>query len=95
VLNLTDGFVGQGQSLLVAITTNEPLQRLHEAVIRPGRCLAEIFVGPLSRSEAVRWLGRLDSIGPDGATLAELYALREGTARIEHRPTTHAGGQYL
>lgn len=57
LLNLTDGLIGQGLKLLVAITTNEPLGTLHPAIVRPGRCLAEIHVGPSSRSEALEWLG--------------------------------------
>ncbi|MFC0601610.1 DUF5925 domain-containing protein [Streptomyces palmae] len=79
LLNLTDGLLGQGRNVLVGVTTNEDLERLHPAVVRPGRCLARIEVGPLSRSEAVHWLGREEGIGRDGATLAELYALRRGT----------------
>ena len=45
LLNLTDGVVGQGLDVLVCLTTNEDLHRLHPAITRPGRCLAEIFVG--------------------------------------------------
>jgi hypothetical protein len=78
LLNLTDGLLGQGRDVLVAITTNEDLARLHPAVVRPGRCLAQLRVGPLSRDEAVAWLGRPEGVGPSGATLAELYALRAG-----------------
>ncbi|WP_432056683.1 DUF5925 domain-containing protein [Streptomyces sp. bgisy022] len=80
LLNLTDGLLGQGRNVLVAVTTNEDLERLHPAVVRPGRCLARIEVGPLTRAEAVDWLGREDGIGREGATLAELYALRRGTS---------------
>ncbi|MBH5334122.1 AAA family ATPase [Streptomyces pactum] len=78
LLNLTDGLLGQGRNVLVGVTTNEDLERLHPAVVRPGRCLARIEVGPLSRAEAVGWLGREEGVGRDGATLAELYALRRG-----------------
>src|SRR5262249_22165954 len=42
LLNLTDGLLGQGRDVLVAITTNEDVARLHPAVVRPGRCLARI-----------------------------------------------------
>jgi hypothetical protein len=50
------------------------------ATIRPGRCLAQIEAGPMSRDEAVAWMRSPDGIGPSGATLAELYALRDGEA---------------
>src|SRR6185437_13489473 len=52
LLNLTDGLLGQGLSLLIVLTTNEPLERLHPAVVRPGRCIAQIEVGTLNEAEA-------------------------------------------
>ncbi|MCI3223889.1 DUF5925 domain-containing protein [Streptomyces sp. NP-1717] len=83
LLNLTDGLLGQGRSVLVGVTTNEDLERLHPAVVRPGRCLARIEVGSLTRPEAESWLGREEgdwegAVGREGATLAELFALRRG-----------------
>ncbi|MGW0466179.1 DUF5925 domain-containing protein [Streptomyces sp. NPDC003027] len=84
LLNLTDGLLGQGRNVLVGVTTNEDLERLHPAVVRPGRCLARIEVGGLTRAEALSWLGEdvqgREALGPQGATLAELFALRRGTA---------------
>lgn len=79
LLNLTDGLLGQGRNVLVGVTTNEDLERLHPAVVRPGRCLARIEVGPMTRREAVSWLGTEEGVGREGATLAELFALRRGT----------------
>ncbi|GAA3240324.1 hypothetical protein GCM10020256_62260 [Streptomyces thermocoprophilus] len=66
LLNLTDGLLGQGRNVLVGVTTNEDLERLHPAVVRPGRCLARIEVGRLTREEAVAWLGTEEGIGRDG-----------------------------
>ncbi|MFI0419871.1 DUF5925 domain-containing protein [Spongiactinospora sp. 9N601] len=91
LLNLTDGLLGQGRDVLVAITTNEDLSRLHPAVVRPGRCLARIEVGPLPREEAAAWLGTDQGIGPDGATLAELYALRSGQTMPSPTPQESTG----
>jgi ATP-dependent 26S proteasome regulatory subunit len=42
LLNLTDGILGQGSNTLILLTTNELLENLHPALIRPGRCLAQI-----------------------------------------------------
>ncbi|WP_325053008.1 DUF5925 domain-containing protein [Thermomonospora amylolytica] len=100
LLNLTDGMLGQGRDVLVAITTNEDLARLHPAVVRPGRCLAQIEVGPLTHAEAVRWLGEdtdPSRIGPEGATLAELVALRNGEQPPGTPPRSPGpgGGFYL
>ncbi|MFG2192440.1 DUF5925 domain-containing protein [Streptomyces sp. NPDC048639] len=101
LLNLTDGLLGQGRNVLVGVTTNEDLERLHPAVVRPGRCLARIEVGRLTRLEALDWLGGsgdgTESIGRDGATLAELFALRRGTgpASVPHQPSDQDAGLYL
>lgn len=95
LLNLTDGLMGQGLDVLVSITTNEDLARLHPAVSRPGRCLAEIEVGRLPRQEAARWLGSPAGIGPDGATLAELYALQGELEKVERSEAPRRAGLYL
>ncbi|MFF0449168.1 DUF5925 domain-containing protein [Streptomyces sp. NPDC004609] len=96
LLNLTDGLLGQGRNVLVGVTTNEDLERLHPAVVRPGRCLARIEVGPLTREESAGWLGTEEGVGREGATLAELYALRRGSTPPsipdQHPPTA---GLYL
>lgn len=97
LLNLTDGLLGQGRNVLVGVTTNEDLERLHPAVVRPGRCLARIEVGPLTRSEAVTWLGTKEGLGREGATLAELYALRRGSgpASVPKQESGADAGLYL
>lgn len=92
LLNLTDGLLGQGRDVLVAITTNEDLARLHPAVVRPGRCLAQVEIGALPYPEAVAWLGDSVGVGSGGATLAELYALRDGTGRITTPETVDSAG---
>jgi hypothetical protein len=90
LLNLTDGMLGQGRKVLVAITTNEDLHQLHPAVVRPGRCLAHVEIGPLAAAEAGALLGR-PVAGP--VTLAELYAIRSGHALA--RPADSGTGLYL
>jgi hypothetical protein len=95
LLNLTDGLLGQGRDVLVAITTNEDLATLHPAVVRPGRCLARIEVGPLPYPQAVRWLGGEAGVGADGATLAELYAVRAGVEPVTTADAAPQVGQYL
>jgi hypothetical protein len=77
LLNLTDGLLGEGTRALVLITTNEPVEFLHPAARRPGRCLCELEFERLPAAEARRWLQRAgagaDVTGP--TTLSELYAL--------------------
>ena len=94
LLNLTDGLIGQGLNVLLLLTTNEPVGRMHPAVTRAGRCLAEVAFASLSPDEAAAWLG-------DGArrperplTLAELYALR-GDVPTRVAPRPEQPGLYL
>src|ERR671935_2156148 len=79
-LNVVDGLIGQGLRVLVLVTTNEPIRRLHPAVARPGRCAANVEFVPLGVAEARAWLV---AHGAEGAasgsrTLAALYAQLEG-----------------
>ena len=80
LLNLTDGLLGQGRNVLVGVTTNEDLERLHPAVVRPGRCLARIEVGALTRAEAVGWLGTDEGVGRDAARTARPGSPPRGTS---------------
>lgn len=87
LLNIVDGMIGQGLKIMVLITTNEQLEKLHPAVKRPGRCanLTE-FVG-FEKPEAEAWLaaqGVGDTSCRKGITLSELFALKE--QRLPKRP---------
>lgn len=96
LLNLTDGMLGQGRDVLVAISTNEDLSRLHPAVTRPGRCMAQVEIGKLTPAEARTWLGDTPAdIPAGGATLAELVALRDRAESIAVRAEYTDGGMYL
>ena len=79
LLNIADGVIGQSRRLLICITTNEPIGRLHPAVVRPGRCLSTIEVRSFTRSEAAAWLGPAHG-ARDEMTLAEMYAMQSGEA---------------
>jgi hypothetical protein len=76
-LNVVDGLIGQGLRILVLVTTNEEIKKLHPAVARPGRCAANVSFGPLSQDEADAWLGErgADATVDGAATIAQLYAL--------------------
>jgi hypothetical protein len=80
LLNLVDGMVGQGLRVLVLVTTNEPLRRLHPAVARPGRCAARIEFEPFDEAEASAWLAArgVRGEGGGGLTLAHLFARVHG-----------------
>ena len=92
-LNVVDGLIGQGLRVLVLVTTNEEIRKLHPAVARPGRCAANVDFLPLSTDEARDWLERhgVDRPADGAATLASLYALAEGLDPSEERITGFAG----
>lgn len=58
LLNAVDGMLGQGTRTLFLITTNESIDRLHEAVTRPGRCAGQLHFPLFKRGEANAWLER-------------------------------------
>ena len=93
LLNLTDGILGQGQRLLVLLTTNSQLGSLHPAIVRPGRCLAVTEFRRFSAARARTWLGRSVTDG-DSPTLAELFQARGELERIGEL-AQQATGQYL
>jgi hypothetical protein len=75
LLNALDGLIGQGGRNLILISTNEPLGKLHPAILRPGRLLDEVEFHRFSAVEASQWLER-QGVGGNverELTLAELY----------------------
>jgi Domain of unknown function (DUF5925)/ATPase family associated with various cellular activities (AAA) len=79
-LNVVDGLIGQGLRVIVLVTTNEEIKKLHPAVARPGRCAANVMFDALSREEASEWLSAhgVDEESRGARTLASLYAQAEG-----------------
>jgi len=95
LLNLSDGILGHGLRALLLITTNEAMQGLHPAVIRPGRCLADVQFRRFTHREAQAWLEGAGDAPTGEATLAELYRARGDLKPLGniHRPST--SGTYL
>lgn len=88
LLNVVDGLIGQGFNVLVLVTTNEPLRKLHPAVVRPGRCLAEVEFTALSVEEANCWLADNGSAlrVSSPTSLAELFAMLAGGTERSGEP---------
>jgi hypothetical protein len=91
LLNSADGLIGQGLRVLVLLSTNQHRVAIDPAVLRPGRCLAEVPFGLFGRADASAWLERELPPGRD-LSLAELYLLQSG-AELPAGPATF--GQYL
>lgn len=101
LLNLSDGLIGQGLKILILLTTNEPLNNLHPAVIRPGRCLADIEFKPFTTDEAKLWLKNRE-LDPDlikhsklEHSLAELYDIQRNNKQIKNKKEDKNTGLYL
>ena len=93
LLNVVDGLLGQGLRVLVLITTNEEIGKLHEAVTRPGRCAQEIDFKPLTADESRAWLaahGRAEDRSAS-ALIADLFAQLEGREAKELAPIGFTG----
>lgn len=85
LLNVVDGLIGQGINTTFLITTNEELDSLHPAVVRPGRCISKINFDRLNALEGSKWLekrGGLTKVLED-KTVAELYAILNGNKMPE------------
>jgi hypothetical protein len=91
LLNLCDGILGHGLRVVLLLTTNEDVGRLHPAVVRPGRCLAQVPFERFPRAQAEAWLGAGAQVPRDSLTLAELYALREERLADDAPPERDGG----
>ena len=85
-LNVVDGLIGQGLKIIVLITTNEEFGKMHPAVIRPGRCRANIEFNELDAAEVEAWCEkhRINE-EPDlkQYNLADLYSLLNEQIKTE------------
>lgn len=81
LLNITDGLLGQGLKLLLIITTNKEDHKLNPAILRQGRCFANITFNPFSVFEARNWLKEHNvtdfNINDKQLLLAYLYQILE------------------
>ena len=89
LLNVCDGLIGQGLRILVLITTNEDLGTLHPAIVRPGRCFANITFETFDEAQAREWLrshGVERMSIPSRSTIAQLYAAVDNKQIIAQTP---------
>ncbi len=95
LLNMADGLVGQELNLIILITTNEPIEKIHPAIKREGRCLSNIEFGTLSAEESEVWLKEHDAEmkgSLEGLTVAELYAQSREQRQVATKTSTRHMG---
>jgi hypothetical protein len=97
VLNLSDGILGQDRNVLLLLTTNEEVNRLHPAIVRPGRCLANINFRAFPVAEAKGWLGPEFPRPKRAMTLSELLVKRGDLPSVtgDENPSDLSLGAYL
>jgi hypothetical protein len=83
LLNATDGMIGRGSKTLFIVTTNEPVSRFHQAVVRPGRCASRVEFEAFPVDQAKAWLhargaSEVAKRLHEPATVAELFAMVAG-----------------
>lgn len=65
LLNTLDGLLGQSCNLLIILTTNEDLDKIHPAISRPGRCLANLTFHGFNQEQAIEWLTNKKVVNPE------------------------------
>ena len=92
LLNTVDGLLGQGQKIIFLFTANEHITTVDPAILRPGRCLQNLEIPDWTFESAKKWLiaheakDKIDQLkGKDTISLAELYAILNGTMHAEGR----------
>lgn len=80
LLNLNDGFIGQGLKVATLLSTNVDVESFNSAVTRPGRCLANVHFPEFDTAEAVAWLAARDTAhvpeeGIDKMSLASMFEI--------------------
>ncbi|ORW11525.1 hypothetical protein AWC16_10530 [Mycolicibacter longobardus] len=97
LLNVTDGILGQGMRSIVLLTTNEDISKLHPALTRPGRCLAEVGFQKFNPRQARAWLPEGVPSPTAEPSLAELYEILGTNSPISTVPKQESTslGMYL
>lgn len=78
LLNMSDGIMGATLDLRVVVSTNQELASIDRAILRPGRLIKRLSVGPLKPSRASAVYSRLTNgkdsrIYSQDVTLAQVY----------------------
>lgn len=94
LLNVADGWLG-ADNVLVLLSTNTPSAAMMPALLRPGRCLADINFDYFSPAEATEWLGAGAFPPRSPQSLAQLYERKGSIRRIGANPQPITVGQYL
>lgn len=93
LLNIADGLIGQGLRVATLITTNVPMAQLNPAMMRSGRCVANLEFPAFPAGEAGAWLAAHgQEADVDGETvLADLFDRVRRSERLAAALETMSG----
>jgi hypothetical protein len=95
LLNASDGLVALGTKAVFVLTSNEPIASVHPALVRPGRCVANIEFQRFPKREAIEWLGTSEDVPDGGLALADLFERDAAMPLITNVKTPEPAGLYL
>ncbi len=95
LLNVGDGFIGQGLNILILMTTNTKMADVHPAIKRAGRTFANIEVPLLTHAEAIKWAGHPVESKDEEVSLADLFEERNKSQIGKGITQVEMPGQYL
>ena len=89
LLNQTDGLLGLLANTVLVVTFNYNIEKVNEALLRPGRCLGRIEMGALTYEQSQKRVGDDYTLQNRPYTLAEIYdILRHGQQEVGNVTTT-------
>lgn len=89
ITSLIGGLFSNTRKDVFIFTSDNPISYIDKAIVREGRCIAQIELGNLSQVEADNWLdfhGIVDRPRKLKGNLSELYALKDGPQIKESNP---------
>lgn len=82
LLNFTDGLLSLLANSIMVVTFNYPMSAINPAVLRPGRCLAQIHISKLPFTQVQHLLPKLANLLQSSEySLAEVYEMQR-TGRV-------------
>ena len=74
ILNMSEGLLSEFMDAIIVLTFNNDIEHIDPAILRPGRCIAHLHIGPLTREHASELVG--EALPRESYTLAEVYEMK-------------------
>jgi SpoVK/Ycf46/Vps4 family AAA+-type ATPase len=94
LLSLADGLLGHGRDLMVVLSTNLRPEQLDPALLRPGRCMANVEFRRFTADESRSLLGTSLQVN-ESMTLAEIREAMGHASQVRTTTAPIQTGTYL